>query len=226
MSRVPESQAEANEMKAANQKKINKLIVGIITQFAVLAVIVFATFQANYIAEWLLYGYSAVVALGCASYMIVSMKSAEWLSKHVKKDHSMLISSPTAKVMRGIGIMFSLVEIPIMLNHGFYWIAGLWLVTEIFQFIAAYKLGAALLHKSVDADTITKDQFTENPDWAEEYVKDCAELQAHIDEHDLQMNDLEPFSDPYEKIARARQILINEMEARVTRAAQETIQNL
>jgi hypothetical protein len=106
-------------------------------------VICYATFKNNEVAEYLLYGYSVFVALGYLSYMYVSSKSIEYLADKLDKFPSMLIISPSAKVMRGIGMVFTFIEIPIMLMHGFIPIAILWGAAELFQTIACYKIGKA-----------------------------------------------------------------------------------
>jgi hypothetical protein len=127
----------------ANQAKINRFVSGFAIQCIVFTVICYATFKNNEVAEYLLYGYSVFIALGYLSYMYVATRSIAYLVEKIASFPSMLITSPSAKVMRGIGMLFTIVEIPIMLTHGFIPIAILWGLAELFQVIACYKIGKA-----------------------------------------------------------------------------------
>lgn len=131
----------------ANSAKINRFVGSIGWQLLILAIVVYATVMGNVAADWMLDAYACVVAVSGAAFLFVTMRPLERLIINPPpRAREMLIDTPTTKVIRAIGTTFSIVEISLMVSYGFFFVAALWALTEIFQYTAAIKLRAALSH--------------------------------------------------------------------------------
>ena len=127
-----------------NRAKIRTFALSIVTQFAVLTVVIFATFYAGEISGWVLNTYVAFLALGFFSYFMICITSPRSIARRDLSRYKLITVTPTGGTMRGIGIMFSLIEIPILLTHGFIFIGVLWAATEIVQFIGVRQVKKAI----------------------------------------------------------------------------------
>jgi hypothetical protein len=159
MKEIYTSQAEAN------QAKINKFVMSIVWQIAVFVMVVFATFQDNLIAQWMLVCFGGVLGLALFSYFIIAAIKAENLAKRDLTKLKRAIT-PTERMQQTIGALFSIAEIAILVSHGWIYLAIFWGVTELLQIMSVRN--------------IQKAAELQGEDWVDRTAKEMAD-QAQAD---------------------------------------------
>lgn len=207
-----------------NQAKINSFVGKLAWQGLILTTVVYAVINNNYAAGILLEGYTWLLALACILFFFTTIKPIAKLALTVGKQHAL---TPTRKVVLAIGSIFSIIEISILATHGMYSFAGLWLLTEFFQYTSIYREQVAL-HHPANPEVMTRKQFEDNPEIAEKYYADMDAFQAEIVKIDELIVDLELDDDYPEALAallEERGKILDKVEALVHRVANETYQN-
>jgi len=115
-----------------NQAKINGAISNIGWQFVIFAVVIYATYYNNWVADLLLTGYGWLLGLSCVIFFFVIVKPIDKLAVSSAMKSKMLLSTPTAIVLRAIGTVFSIVEISILISFDYTTLAGIWAAAEVF----------------------------------------------------------------------------------------------
>ena len=128
----------------ANSAKINKFMGKIGWQLLIITIVVYATYMNNPAAQWLLGAYTVLVALSAiVFFLLTSVPTARLAANPPPGMDEILLDTPSSKVIRVIGTVFSIVEISLLASYGFFFTAGIWAIAEVFQYIAAFKLKAA-----------------------------------------------------------------------------------
>jgi len=186
-----------------NKRKIQQFISGIWWQIIVLIVVVYATVYDNYIAKLILsYGYGPILALGLISYIIIVFRPIEKLvTDNLGKMKDSL--TPTMTVLRFIGSFISILEISLLATHAFYFLAVIWMVTEICQYVAVRHAEKAFALKEAKP----------KPRMAE---KELAFKLTMIQEKLHKINDSldsieDNESDEYKKLLAARHVILTEL---------------
>ena len=167
-----------------NKRKITSFVKAIGIQIAVFITVVYATIQANEIAGWILYAYNVLVCVGIFSFAVIILSPG-----HIIKAGEMLMSgkevftSPRHSVIRGIALMFTMIELPLLITHGFYLTAGLWVIGEVLQFLGVRKMKRL----------ITEDQAVEEiiDDFVQNKLSGLVEIFKEMDEIKVEMNEVE-----------------------------------
>ena len=128
----------------ANTTKINKFMGKIGWQILILTIVVYATYMNNPAAQWMLTAYTVLVALSAiVFFLLTSVPTSRLAANPPPGMDEILLDTPSSKVIRVVGTVFSIVEISLMVSYGFFFTAGIWAIAEVFQYIAAFKLKAA-----------------------------------------------------------------------------------
>lgn len=128
----------------ANSAKINKFMGKIGWQLLILTIVVYATYMNNPAAQWMLVAYTVLVAVSAVVFFLLTSVPTSRLAENSPPGmDEILLDTPSSKVIRVIGTVFSIVEISLMVSYGFFFTAGIWAIAEVFQYIAAFKLKAA-----------------------------------------------------------------------------------
>lgn len=126
-----------------NRAKILKFIGSIAMQIVIFSIIVGATVNANYFAGLALTIYALFAHLALVVYGIISIVPTDKLAKGDLSKFETYIT-PSSKVARGISTIFSIAEIALFINFGFFYLAGLWIVIEILQRLMLRKVERAI----------------------------------------------------------------------------------
>lgn len=128
----------------ANSAKINKFMGKIGWQLLIITIVVYATYMNNPAAQWLLAAYTVLVALSAIVFFLLTSVPTSRLAENPPPGmDEILLDTPSSKVIRVVGTVFSIVEISLLASYGFFFTAGIWAIAEVFQYIAAFKLKAA-----------------------------------------------------------------------------------
>ena len=211
-----------------NRAKINGFFSNIGWQCIVLTTVIYATYMNNWVADLAITGYGWLLALSCVIFFFTVIKPLDKLSlSSALKKKSAILNTPTAKVLRVIGTMFSVVEISLLFTYDYPALAGLWIMTEFLQYAAAYKLQLAAQFDADAADMVDR-QWKRDPAFGKDLNKDMEQYQEDMVKVDQLIRDLktdDDYPEALDALILEKEKLINAMEARITRAALETMQN-
>ena len=212
---------------AANQAKINGAISKIGWQLVVFTIVIYATYYNNWAAELLLTGYGWLLGLSCVIFFLVVVKPIEKLAVSSAMKSKMLLSTPTAIVLRAIGTVFSIVEIAILISFDYTTLAGIWAATEVFQYVAAFKLKMAS-EIGLEAASDVAAKYRKDPAWGKNLDDDMKQYQQEMKELDKLIQNIKAegaveYKKALDTLIEERVKLVDAIEARITRAALETM---
>jgi len=125
----------------ANQKKINIFITGIGFRLVILMTVVYASFNDNEYAEWLLYiiaGFCLIALIAGSIILILPLKTVA--KRDLTEKSKEVYTSPTRSTVRGIAAFCTVIATPILITHGFYVVAAIFALSEIVQFFTVRKM--------------------------------------------------------------------------------------
>ena len=120
---------------------LNRIISVIGWQAVVLMTVLYATVHANDLAQDLLTYYGIFLLIPFAMYGAIVLMPQHVLDKSSDKIDK---STKTGTISRLIGTSVSLVEIALLINYNFYWIAAIWVAVEILQYAAHRRMSATI----------------------------------------------------------------------------------
>ena len=207
----------------ANTNKIKWFIGAIAKQMLILTMVVYAVALNNAAADVLLTVYIYLMAGFCLTFIYTTFRPLASLVHKVSVADDLL--TPTRKFIFGLGTVVSMVEISILATHGWYFVAGLWFFTEIFQWTACYREQVALA-SPLRGENMLQKHCDANPEFKEAFESDMYELSTEIEKIDQTIRALEvdeDYSDAYNALVADRGLVIARMEKRVEKAATDTI---
>jgi len=213
-----------------NRAKINSFISNIGWQFIILGIVVYSTYLNNWLAGMILTGYGVLLALSCTIFFLVIIKPLEKLAvSSAMSSKMMLLDTPTAIVTRAIGTIFSIIEISLLISFDYPAMAGLWAATEVFQYIAAFKLKLAS-ELGLEASSKVDAKYRKDPAWGKDLDEDLAQYQEdmkNLDKliTDLRSDDAIEYKKALDALIDERVKLVDAIDARITRAALETMKD-
>lgn len=213
-----------------NQAKINGAISNIGWQFLIFGIVIYTTFFNNWVAEIILFGYGTLLALTCTIFFLVIIKPIEKLAvSSAMQSKMLLISTPTAIVLRAIGTIFSVAEMAILVSFDYPSLAGLWLATEVLQYTASFKLKLAG-EIGEDANSKVVAKYKNDPAWGKNLDDDLAQFRQKMEDLDKLISNIKAdgaieYKKALDTLIDERVKLVDAMEARITRAALETIED-
>lgn len=213
----------------ANSRKIRRFIGNIGWQCIIFITVVYATIFSNTIATTGLEIYAWILGIACFGFFFTLIKPIGKLSM-ASNSGKMLLSTPTSVVSSVIATVFSICEIFLMFTYGFIFLAALWAVTEVLQYVVIYKLRLAS-HVPEKFKKAVQRQCDQNEGFEEKIIADIKEAMTEIDRIDKLANAIENDTDLDTKIQKetlalleeTREELITMMEDRITKAALETM---
>ena len=207
-----------------NSAKIRRFIGAIGWQFAVFAVVVYATVQANTIANYMLDGYTWILAISFISYFIIAAQNSEKLAG---RDLTKLkaATTPSMAVLRYIGLFFTVIEIPILFTHGYLYLALFWGLTELLQFISVRNIAKAVALQEGSVTLLSKAAMTKSPDFSKDLEPVLKEYNKNLDELDklIELSMEDNNIEAAEELRNSRNELIVDIEKVITKAALETL---
>lgn len=207
-----------------NSAKIRRFVGGIGWQCAVFTTVVYATYLENAAAEFLLGAYSWLLALAFISYCGYVLRPMDMLaSKDLSKEREMM--TPSVGVGRMIGLAFTIIEVPILITHGFLYLAIFWGIVEVLQHLSVRKIKLALREQETDLRNMTDAAMEKDKDFSASVKPDLDEFNEKLAEVDALIDIAvdEQNKEAAEELLAARTQLINEIEAVLTKAALETL---
>lgn len=124
---------EELEQAEVNRAKIHRFVKSIVLQIAVFVTILFATAKGNEIAGWIFTGYLVFAHLAGMAYLVLASLPAKKLATGDLTKFKTTLVTPSAKVTRAISTGFSVIEVALFVNFGWFYAAGLWIVLEVVQ---------------------------------------------------------------------------------------------
>lgn len=145
-----------------NRSKIHRFLLSLVLQVVILSTVFAATVHDHYLAQWAIIAYSFLVVAGLLSFVVVSISSMKALAQtYAQSQNKWVFSlSPTGSVLRFISAIVSLIEIALLLTHGWLIIGTAWLLAEVFQFASIRRMSRA--KQLVDTGEIEIDNPLEN----------------------------------------------------------------
>ena len=184
MNPVDDEEMTPAEIQAqANSAKITKFIGGIGWQCMIMLIVVYTTIFANTAAEFLLGAYAWFMIVALLGFFFTVCKSFEKLATQLPKHKDLLVNTPTSNICLALGTTFSCIEVTLLITHGWFWIAALWTVTEIFQHTAIWKLRRVAKYAENPNVQVAK-AFTTDPKFGEMVCTDLDKFTEVLKEID------------------------------------------
>ena len=168
--------------------------------------------------------YSWLLALAFISYCGYVLRPMDMLaSKDLSKEREMM--TPSVGVGRMIGLAFTIIEVPILITHGFLYLAIFWGIVEVLQHLSVRKIKLALREQETDLRNMTDAAMEKDKDFSASVKPDLDEFNEKLAEVDALIDIAvdEQNKEAAEELLAARTQLINEIEAVLTKAALETL---
>jgi len=216
----------------ANSAKISRFIGNIGWQGIIFAIVVYSTVYDNEIANWMLDVFTWMLAFAFISYFLTVAKSAEKLATENLSKLSQILT-PTATALRGIGMVFSVVEISILFSYGYLYLAIFWGLTEILQTLSVHNVKKAVALQEGSLTTLASLAMDQDDKFAAKITPKLQEFNDKITELDSLMAILSPKGvilvegdadyEAWKALNEERSLCFEAIEQEITRAALETI---
>ena len=182
-----------------NRAKIRRFCGSIIIQAVVLSTVAYATIGANEFAQWGVMAYFTFICLGSLSFIIITLSKPETVARTVLKrtDNWRDTLSPSGTVRRYIGTFVTVIEVALLLTHGWIIVGTIWAAAELLQYLSVRKIAqaAALIENgeveytpSFEPDT-NPAPSTGNLSLNDEFL--TPEIDAKLTEIQTELNDLD-----------------------------------
>ena len=193
---------------ATAKSPINRLISAIGWQAIILLTVWYATVQANDIAGTMLYIYSIVLALVAIMYTFLLAVPMKTILRSPNLRDSMPKRGAVFTSIRVIAAMVTIVEVALFWTHGFYYLAAMWIIVELIQLGAVYRVTTAMkLREELDTaieqcmgrGTSLKAQLLQTS--IDKLEREMAEIVKDIPEGDVRDGVIKVLQERYDELA-------------------------